>query len=205
MERALGFSPLGGRWSGFQKGLFSWAQKGNAMVALFGLAFVESIFFPLPPDALLVLLGLAAPRRALRYALMCLGGSITGGMVGYFLGLKFWQLGQPLVSAYVSSHTFEQIRQYFVSYDAWAIAIAGFTPIPYKVFTLSAGFFRIDFSTFVIASALSRGARFFLVGGLLFLFGPIAETFIRRYFNLLSLALLVLVVLGFLVLPFVLR
>jgi membrane protein YqaA with SNARE-associated domain len=198
-------SPLDGRWSGFQNGLFSWAQKGNARIALLGLAFVEAIFFPLPPDALLILLGLAVPRQALRYALMCLVGSTVGGITGYFLGLKFWQLGQPLVAAYISANTFEQIRQYFVSYDAWAITIAGFTPIPYKVFTLSAGFFRIDFSTFVVASILSRGARFFLVGGLLFFFGSRAETFIRRYFNLLSLALVVLVVLGFLVLPFVLR
>lgn len=203
MERVL--APYSRALKSLHHWVISWARKKNAVVALFLLAFSESIFFPVPPDVLLIILALAIPRRSFRYAFFCLVGSVLGGMTGYLIGLKFWQVGHPLVLAYVSQETFDQIRDYFQQYEAWTIAIAGFTPIPYKLITLSAGFFQVDFSTFVLVSILSRGARFFLVAGLLYLFGRRAEAFIQRYFNLLALALVSLVIAGFLVVSLLYR
>ncbi|RME62774.1 MAG: DedA family protein, partial [Nitrospirae bacterium] len=154
-----------------------WAHTPYGTWALFVNAFSEASFFPVPPDVLLMALSLSRPRKAFFYALVCTIGSTIGGAFGFFLGLKFWSLAQSIVFNYVSQETFETVRQYFLKYEAWAIAIAGFTPIPYKVFTISAGFFRVDFWVFVIASIISRGARFFLVGGLLYIFGEKIKDF----------------------------
>ena len=202
MERVLARSITGRILGPFHNWVIAWADRPYGALALFLLAFSESIFFPVPPDVLLILLALARPARAFGYAAVCLAGSVLGGIGGYLLGLKFWEIAQPLLLVYMSNDKFELVRGYFVRYDAWAIAIAGFTPIPYKIFTISAGFFRIDFSTFLIASVLSRGARFFLVAGFLYFFGRAAKEFIERYFDLLTLGIVVLLVLGFLVLRF---
>lgn len=177
-----------------------WAYTPYGAWALFVNAFCEASFFPVPPDVLLMALSLSRPRRAFFYAAICTIGSTLGGVLGFFLGLKFWSLAQSVVFNYINHDTFETVRQYFLRYEAWAIAIAGFTPIPYKVFTISAGFFRVNFMVFLIASFLSRGARFFLVGGLLYLFGEPIRDFIERYFNLLTLLFMGLLVGGFLVL-----
>lgn len=202
MERVLARSIIGRILGPFHNWVIVWADRPYGALALFLLAFSESISFPVPPDVLLILLALARPARAFGYAAVCLAGSVLGGIGGYLLGLKFWAIAQPLLLVYMSNDKFELVRSYFVRYDAWAIAIAGFTPIPYKIFTISAGFFRIDFSTFLIASVLSRGARFFLVAGFLYFFGRAAKEFIERYFDLLTLGIVVLLALGFLILRF---
>jgi membrane protein YqaA with SNARE-associated domain len=181
-----------------------WAETPYGTPALFILAFIESSFFPVPPDVLLIALGLSLPRRAFRYALFCSIASVAGGIFGFLIGLKFWQIGSAILFKYIDSRTFEEVRHYFQNYEAWAVAIAGFTPIPYKVFTISAGFFRVDFSVFVIASAISRAARFFLISGLIYFFGPSIKNFIDRYFNLLTLIFTGLLIGGFLLLKFVL-
>jgi membrane protein YqaA with SNARE-associated domain len=181
-----------------------WAETPYGTPALFILAFTESSFFPVPPDVLLIALGLSLPRRAFRYALFCSIASVAGGIFGFLIGLKFWQIGSAILFKYIDSRTFEDVRHYFQNYEAWAVAIAGFTPIPYKVFTISAGFFRVDFSVFVIASAISRAARFFLISGLIYFFGPSIKNFIDRYFNLLTLIFTGLLIGGFLLLKFVL-
>lgn len=181
-----------------------WAETPYGTPALFILAFTESSFFPVPPDVLLIALGLSLPRRAFRYALFCSIASVAGGIFGFLIGLKFWQIGSAILFKYIDSRTFEEVRHYFQNYEAWAVAIAGFTPIPYKVFTISAGFFRVDFSVFVIASAISRAARFFLISGLIYFFGPSIKNFIDRYFNLLTLIFTGLLIGGFLLLKFVL-
>lgn len=187
-----------------QSWVLSWAQRPRSILALFILAFSESIFFPIPPDVLLIVLALAQPNRAFKYATVCVGGSVLGGIGGFLLGMKFWQISQPLLFTYISPERFNQVRELFQRYEAWAIGIAGFTPIPYKVFTLSAGFFRVDFPTFLIASIASRGARFFLVGWLSYLFGIRAKGFIERYFNILTIALVALLILGFILLRWIL-
>jgi len=177
-----------------QTWIVSWAQTDNALVALFFLAFAESSFFPLPPDILLIAMSLNAPSQALYYALLCTVGSAAGGVFGYFLGQKG---GRPLLNRFVSAGKIRMVHDYFEKYEAWAIGIAGFTPIPYKIFTLSAGVFYIDFLKFVLVSFISRGARFFLVAGMIVLFGDYITGFIEKYFNLLSILFVILLIGGF--------
>jgi len=172
----------------------NWAQTDNALVALFLLAFAESSFFPLPPDILLIAMSLNAPDQALFYALICTVGSAAGGAFGYFIGQKG---GRPLLNRFVSAEKIRMVHDYFEKYEAWAIGIAGFTPIPYKIFTLSAGVFYIDFLKFVLVSFFSRGARFFLVAGMIALFGEYIAGFIEKYFNILSILFIILLVGGF--------
>lgn len=178
--------------------VLAWAKTPYSTWALFILAFCESSFFPIPPDILLIAMAVAVPKRALRYALVCSAGSVLGGMFGYLIGWQFMGLvGEPIIAFYGLGPKVDQIRELFITYDAWAVAIAGFTPIPYKVFTISAGLFGISFPVFAVASALSRSARFFLLGGLIYRFGGGISDFIDRWFNLLATAAMVLLIAGF--------
>ena len=139
-----------------------WAETPYGVWALFLLAFCESSFFPIPPDILLIALAVSIPKKSFRYALICSAGSVLGGCFGYLIGWQFMSgIGEHIINFYGLADKFEYIRTLYTRYDAWAIGIAGFTPIPYKVFTISAGAFNINFSVFVIASVISRSARFF--------------------------------------------
>ncbi len=182
-----------------------WAYTPYGSPALFLLAFSEASFFPVPPDVLLMVLSISKPRKALYYALLCTLGSVLGGMFGFYLGLNFWEIAKDILFNYIDQSTFENVRAYFQQYEAWAVAVAGFTPIPYKVFTISAGFFRVDFPVFVVASLLSRGARFFIIATLLYFFGERVKLFIDRYFNLLTIVFVILLIGGFLAVRYVLR
>ena len=178
--------------------VIQWAQTPYGPIALFLLAFCESSFFPIPPDVLLIALAVAVPRNALKYAAVCSLGSVLGGCLGYLIGWQFMaSIGAKIVELYGLADKYDYIRVLYQQYDAWAVGIAGFTPIPYKVFTISAGAFEINFWVFVIASAVSRSARFFLVGGLIYLFGPGIQKFIDKYFNILAVSFTVLLVAGF--------
>lgn len=183
--------------------VLKWANTPYGTLALFLLSFAESSFFPVPPDVLLIALSLSIPKRSFYYALICSTGSVIGGMFGYFLGFQFWELAKGILFFYVDYEGFEAVKNYFLKYEAWAIGIAGFTPIPYKVFTIAAGFFQANFLIFVIASLLSRSARFFLVASFIYKFGPPIRTFIDRYFNLLTWIFMFLIVCGFLLIRYV--
>lgn len=174
-----------------------WAKTPYGVVALFALAFAESSFFPVPPDVLLVALAVISPPLALIYAAVCTVGSVLGGMFGYLIGVKG---GRPILERLVARTKIEAVHAYFDRYNAWAVGIAGFTPIPYKVFTISAGVFYINFRTFVLASCLGRGGRFFLVGGVIMLFGPQIKELLVNYYDWASVIFIVLLVGGFLVL-----
>lgn len=169
---------------------------------LFILSFSESSFFPVPPDILLIALALVEPGQSLFLAGVTTAGSVLGAAFGYFLGLKG---GRPILRKFVSEEKIGKVQDYFNRYDVWAIGIAGFTPIPYKVFTIAGGVFSINFTRFLIVSLLSRGARFFLVGGLIYLFGPTIKVYITKYFNLFSVLFIVLLVAGFYVAKLVLH
>ena len=171
-----------------------WAQTPYGGLALFVLAFCESSFFPIPPDVLLIALCMANPPGSFWYAAICSLGSVLGGILGYGLG-RFG--GRPLLERWVSAERVQLVQRYYQRWDVWAVAVAGFTPIPYKVFTISAGAFLLNLIRFVIASLVSRSARFFLVAGLFYLFGPTINQFVLRYFNILSILFIVLLILGF--------
>jgi len=181
-----------------------WAYTPYAVPALFLLAFTESSFFPIPPDVLLISLALAVPKRSFRYAAICTAGSVFGGMFGYLIGLELIEaVGMPILKFYGATEKYEHIRMLYMQYDAWAVGIAGFTPIPYKVFTIAAGAFKIDFPVFVLASIAGRAGRFFLVALLIYKFGPPIKSFVDRYFNLLTIGFLVLLVLGFVLIKYI--
>ena len=187
--------------------VLSFADKPYGAWALFAIAFAESSFFPIPPDPLLIALALGAPKRALYYAGICTLGSVTGGMAGYAIGWGVWESVDTFFYSYVpgiSPEGFEHVRGLYDQYDFWAIFLAGFTPIPYKLFTISAGVFQISFPVFVVASITSRAARFFIVAGLIWKFGPPIKAFIDKYFDLLAWVFLILVVGGFVVVKWVL-
>lgn len=182
-----------------------WADTPYGTWALFLLAFCESSFFPLPPDILLIALAVAVPKKSIKYALVCSIGSVFGGCFGYLIGWRFMEaIGNKIILFYDFSDKFNYIKELYQSYDAWAVGVAGFTPIPYKVFTISAGAFRINFPVFLFASLVSRSARFFLVGGLIYRFGPRIKSFIEKYFNILAVAFTVLLIAGFVAIKYLL-
>ena len=182
-----------------------WATTRYAIPVLFIVSFVESSFFPIPPDVLLIAMVIAAPAGWFRLALICSIGSVLGGMFGYLIGYQFMDLiGNRIVEFYHFQEKWEKIGVLYDKYDVWAVVVAGFTPLPYKVFTLSAGAFKINFSTFVLASAVSRSARFFLVAALLYKFGPPFKVLIEKYFNLFTIIFSFLLVFGFFLLKVIL-
>jgi len=181
--------------------VLGWADNPYAAWGLFAIAFAESSFFPIPPDILLIALGVALPLRAFRFALITTVGSVLGGAFGYLIGHEFFSLiGEPIVRFYSAEEQYERIAELYRQYDALAVAVAGLTPIPYKVATITAGFFDVDFWRFLMASAASRSLRFFLIGGLIRALGPQVRTFIEKYFELLSIVALIMLVGGFVVL-----
>ena len=189
------------------RGLYDWvehfAETPYGLWALFLLAFAESSFFPVPPDVLLIALAVSIPARALRYALVCSVGSVLGGMFGYLIGYQFMEfIGFGILNFYGLTDKYESMAELYNRYNAWAVGIAGFTPIPYKVFTISAGAFKINFLVFLLASVVSRSARFFLVAGLIYMFGEQIRTFIERYFNILAVLFVLLLVAGFILIGF---
>jgi membrane protein YqaA with SNARE-associated domain len=180
-----------------------WAVTPYGTWALFVLALAESSFFPIPPDVLLIAMCVARPDKSFRYALACSLGSIVGGCLGYLIGWQFMvSVGSRIVDFYGLSGKVAYIETLYNTYDAWAVGIAGFTPIPYKVFTIAAGMFKINFTVFVLASMASRSARFFLVGGLIYRFGPHIQRFIDSYFNVLAVAFTVLLVGSFVLIKY---
>ena len=194
--------------------VLGWAESPYGALALFVLAMVESIFFPVPPDVLLIALVLGSRSRAFYLALICSVGSIVGGSIGYSLGHYAWLTSDGFTSL---AHFFFDIVPGFDQevylevgqrFDEWGFEIifaAGFTPIPYKIFTISAGAFDVDFLRFLFASAVSRSARFFAVATLIWLFGEPIKSFIDRYFNLLAIVFTILLIGGFIVVRFLLH
>lgn len=175
-----------------------WAETPYGSWALFVLAFCESSFFPIPPDVLLIALAVGMPTRAFRFALVCSVGSLFGGCFGYLIGWQFMNgVGDRIIEFYGLASKFELLRQKYEQYNAWIVFTAGFTPVPYKLITISAGTFKVNFPIFFVASAVSRSARFFMVSALIYAFGPKIRRFIDRYFNLLAISFTVLLIGGF--------
>lgn len=171
-----------------------WATTPYGGVALFAIAFAESSFFPVPPDVLLIPLALAKTSWALLFAAVATVGSLAGGILGYFIGDKG---GRPLLKRFFKPEKVALVQGYYRRYDVWAVGIAGFTPIPYKLFSISAGAFGLDLKRFVLASIVGRGGRFFLVGLAILVFGESVKAFLDEYFDFTVIAFAILFIGGF--------
>lgn len=181
--------------------ILHWADTPYGTPALFVLSFCESSFFPIPPDVLLIALDISKPKRSFYYAFVCSVASVLGAILGYYIGMAFFDtIGEKILEFYGVVEQYERVQGWYDSWGAWAVGIAGFTPIPFKVFTIASGVFRMSFGAFIIASALSRSARFFLVSTLLYYHGPKVKSFIDKYFNIISIVFIILLILGFVVL-----
>jgi len=177
--------------------VLSWANTPYGVPALGILAFAEASFFPVPPDVLLLALCLAIPARSYRFALVATLGSVAGGMLGYFIGWGLWDQVGTIFYQYIPGVTaegFGQVKALFDQYDFWTVFAAGFTPIPYKIFTIASGAFQINFPIFAVASLISRGLRFFLVAVMFYYLGRPARALIEKYFNILTILFLILVI-----------
>jgi len=176
------------------------AASPRAKPALFLLSFAESSFFPIPPDVMLVPMCVADRQRAYRFAAICTLGSVLGGIAGYAIGMFFWESLGPLFMTYVPGVTesgFARVKDLYDRWDFWVVFTAGLSPIPYKLITITAGVFSIAFPVFVVASVVSRGARFFAEAWVCRRFGGQAQALIERHFNLVATAFVILLVGGF--------
>lgn len=183
-----------------------WAETPYGPLALFLLALAESSFFPIPPDPLLIALCLGAVKRSFRFALYTSVASVIGGSIGYLIGLGLWKAADSFFFHYIPGFTesfFQKVMMNFHKFGFWYVFSAGFTPIPYKVFTIASGVFELNFVLFLAASTTSRALRFFAVAALFRKFGPEIKTFIDKYFNLLAVLFFLLLAGGFLVIRFV--
>lgn len=179
--------------------MIHWAATPFAVPALFFISLAESSFFPIPPDLLLIPMCLANPQQSFWYATVCTVGSVIGGVIGLGIGRVG---GRPILKKLVDQKRIDWAEHLYQKYDVWAIGIAGFTPIPYKVFTILAGALNIKVKVLVIVSIISRGGRFFLVATLLYFYGDTVHAIINKYFNLLTIAFVILLVGGFAVMKF---
>ena len=181
----------------------SFAAHKNAMWALFVVAFIESSFFPIPPDILLVPMILACREKAWKIAAVCTLGSVLGGIAGYGIGFFLYeQVGLPLLDFYGKTAKFAEFQTMYNEWGAWVVAMAGLTPFPYKVITIASGVTALDLGTFIVASVLSRGARFFLEAGLLWYFGNPIRDFIEKYLGWLVTISFVVLFGGFLLVKY---
>jgi membrane protein YqaA with SNARE-associated domain len=184
--------------------LYDWtmglAARPAALAWLGAVSFLESSFFPIPPDVMLVPMVLARREQWIRIATVCTVTSVVGGFFGYAIGLfLFESLGQLILKAYGLAGRFEELRHLFDAWGAWIILVKGMTPIPYKLITIAAGVFRFDLATFAICSIATRGARFFLVAALLYWVGEPIREFIERRLTLVTTLFVVGLVGGFVV------
>ncbi len=202
--------------------MLHWADTRYGLLALVLLSFAESSFFPIPPDVLLVALVLGNVKKWYRFALFCTVASVLGGLAGYGIGVFAWEtmgrwivenvahmnltavngrldiaLPSYLTSTFGSSLGGEYLFAVYDRWNAWIVFVFGLTPLPYKLTTITAGVARVDLPVFILTSFLARACRFFVVAWLLYEWGEPAKAFIDRYFNLLCIAFIVLLVGGF--------
>ena len=189
--------------------VLSWSSSRWGWLALFFMALCEASWFPLPPDILLIVLCLGATKKSFRFATLCLVGSVIGAALGYTIGYFLWTTPSGEATAlanlfyeYIFSvDSFNNVGALYDRFNFWIVFTAGFTPLPFKLFTIAGGMFHINFVMFIIASIVSRGMRFFLIAWLIWRFGAPIKSFIDKYFNLLATLFAVLLI-GFTLLAF---
>ncbi len=180
------------------------SARPNAPWWLALVSFAEASFFPIPPDILLVPMVLARPERAWRLAAICTVASVAGGALGYLIGYALFEVvATPVLNFYHYNEAFERFKATYAEYGLWVILVKGLTPIPYKIVTIASGAASFNFGVFMLASIATRGARFFLVAGLLRLYGDSVRVFIERRLTLVTSMVVLGIVLGFVVLKLV--
>ncbi|MEX0759102.1 MAG: YqaA family protein [Tistlia sp.] len=189
--------------------LYEWslarARSRHALPSLFGISFIESSVFPIPPDVLILPMVLARREQAWMVATVATLGSVLGGLAGYAIGYFFYEaVGQQILDFYGYLEKFTDFTAAYNEWGAWIVAGAGFTPFPFKVITIASGVTRLDLAVFLAASVVSRGARFFLVAALLWWYGPPIRRFIEAYLPQLTLLFFLLLVGGFVALKYLL-
>ncbi len=183
----------------------SLAEHPRARWALGAVSFAESSVFPIPPDVLLIPMVLAERAKARSLAILCTVTSVLGGIAGYAIGFFLYEaVGQPILELYNYADKFQSFAGQYNDYGAWIVFLAGVTPFPYKVITIASGVSALDLGVFIVASVLSRGLRFFVVAGLLYLYGPPIRTFIEKRLGLMFAIFMVLLIGGFVAIKFVL-
>lgn len=181
------------------KRAMAWARHPRAPWYLGALSFAESSFFPIPPDVMLAPMSLANPQRAWRFALLTTLSSVAGGLFGYLIGHYAFDLLEPTLRASHYWASYQLAVSWFEQWGFWAIFVAGFSPIPYKVFTIAAGALSMALLPFTIASLIGRGGRFFLVAGLMAYGGQRMEAMLQRYIDRLGWLTVALLLLGYLI------
>ncbi|MGR4867060.1 YqaA family protein [Caulobacter sp. LARHSG274] len=180
--------------------LYDWvmslAASRHASLSLFAISFSESSFFPVPPDIMLAPMVLAKPEKAWRYAALCTVASVLGGMLGYGIGFFFHDGAQRLLALLGKPHALADAECWFRHYGSWVIIAKGFTPIPFKLVTITSGLLKFSFPIFVGAATLTRGARFFLVAGVVKKFGPAMLPVIEKRLALFAGIVIALLVIG---------
>jgi membrane protein YqaA with SNARE-associated domain len=193
---------------GFIKKIYDWviglSNKKNSSLYLFIISFIESSFFPVPPDVLLIPLCIGKPKKALRFAFICTIGSVLGGVLGYYIGMFFMEgVGYKIIDFYSIGEEFLRVKNLFNEHGVLAIGVAGFTPIPYKVFTIASGVMKFSLLSLILTSFVARGLRFFIVSILLYKYGDKVRNFIEKYFNILSILFMLLLILGYVFIKFI--
>jgi membrane protein YqaA with SNARE-associated domain len=184
----------------------SFAKKPYALWALFIIAFIEASFFPIPPDVLLLALGVSYPRKSFMYAAVCALGSVSGAFLGYYIGYAFFEVvGSRILEFYGVSDQFDVVLERYRENGFITLIIAGFTPIPFKVFTIAAGFRgTIPLETLAIASLIGRSLRFFIIAAFFYFFGPQIKVLIDKYLDWVAVLFVILLVGGFALVKYVL-
>jgi membrane protein YqaA with SNARE-associated domain len=173
--------------------VLGWSRHPHAPWYLGGLSFAESSFFPIPPDVMLAPMSLARPNKALWYAMLTTVASVVGGVAGYLIGVTLFEVIEPWLHQVGYYDKYLTAKAWFDEWGFWAIFLAGFSPIPYKIFTITAGAIAMPFVPFVIASFIGRGSRFFLVSLLMSWGGENMETKLRHYIDWIGWGLVVLI------------
>lgn len=174
------------------------ASRKNALTWLFVISFIESSFFPIPPDIMIIPMVLATPKEAYKIADVATVASVLGGYFGYFIGVYGFELiARPLLEFYGYMKQFGEFENYYHEYGAWIVFGAGITPFPYKIITIASGVVHLDLIVFTVASVIARGMRFYFIAWLLKRFGDPMKVFIEKNLNLLSILFLLLLIGGF--------
>lgn len=203
-------SAIKGRIPSMIRRLYDWtytlSQHPHAFWALFFIAFIESSIFPIPPDILLIPIIFANRSKAFRLATICTAGSVLGGVFGYGIGFFFFeQIGRPVLETYGHADAMEVFASYYNKWGAWIVAAGGFTPLPYKIITITSGVTHLDFGTFLLTSIMARGARFFMIAIVLHYFGKRIQIILEKHLGLITTAIFTLLIAGFAVIYFFLK